>query len=127
MKIMGAIVDGVKRFGPPQVPLLAVFAMPDAPPAGAPTEMAAYVLRPAKVTKRGLFERYRRENPSAHVVVIADAQHAVCKSNPDQVQRDMESFLAGRQRYKAGVPERSVRFWRKADIPTSAPPALPRT
>jgi pimeloyl-ACP methyl ester carboxylesterase len=46
------------------------------------------------VTKPGLIERYRRGNPSAHVVVIPDAQHAVFKSNPDQVIREMDTFLA---------------------------------
>jgi non-heme chloroperoxidase len=94
MKIMDAIVNGVERFGAVQVPALAIFAMPEAAPPGAAPEMAAYVLGAAKVTKPGLIERYRRGNPSAHVVVIPDAQHAVFKSNPDQVIREMDTFLA---------------------------------
>jgi pimeloyl-ACP methyl ester carboxylesterase len=95
MKVMGAIVDGVKRFNTLQVPVLAIFAMPEAAPPGAPPEMAAYVLGAAKVTKPGLIERYRLGNPGAHVVLIAGAQHFVFKSNPDQVMREMESFFAG--------------------------------
>src|SRR4051812_13088895 len=85
MKIIAAIVDGVRRFNPLQIPVLAVFAMPEAAPPGAPPEIAAYALGVAKVTKPGLIERYRSGNPAAHVVLIAGAQHFVFKSHPDEV------------------------------------------
>jgi pimeloyl-ACP methyl ester carboxylesterase len=94
MKIISAIVDGVQRFSAVHVPVLAIYAMPEAAPPGAPPEIAAYVLGADKVTKPGLIERYRQGNPSARVVVIPNAQHFVFKSNPDQVIQEMDSFMA---------------------------------
>jgi non-heme chloroperoxidase len=96
-KIIDAIVDGVEKFDTLQVPVLAIFAMPEAAPPGAPPEMAAYVLGAGKITKPGLIARYRRGNPSAHVVLIANAQHFIFKSNPDEVSKEMQTFLAGLQ------------------------------
>jgi non-heme chloroperoxidase len=95
MKIMDAIVNGVKRFGTLQIPTLAIFAMPEAAPPAAPPEMAAYALGAGKITKPGLIERYRSGNPAAHVVLIPGAQHFIFKSHPDEVAREMEAFFAG--------------------------------
>ena len=47
-----------------------------------------------KAANAGLIARYRAGNPAAHVVVIANAQHAVFKSNPDDTAREMDAFLA---------------------------------
>lgn len=94
MKVMDAIVNGVKRFGALEIPALAIFAMPEAAPPGAPPEMAAYVLGAGKITKPGLIERYRSGNPLAHVVLIPGAQHFIFKSHPDEVAREMEAFFA---------------------------------
>jgi pimeloyl-ACP methyl ester carboxylesterase len=94
-KINQAIQDGIEKFGTLKVPVLAVFAAPHAPPPNAPSPaMLEYFTAVDKIANAGLAERYRKGNPEAHVVVLASVQHAMFKSNPGDVAREMEAFLA---------------------------------
>jgi pimeloyl-ACP methyl ester carboxylesterase len=94
-KINQAIQTGMQKFGTLKVPVLAIFASPHAPPPNAPSPaMLEYFTAVDRIANAGLAERYRAGNPDAHVVVIPNAQHAVFKSNSDEVVREMEAFLA---------------------------------
>jgi pimeloyl-ACP methyl ester carboxylesterase len=93
-KINQAIMDGMEKFGHLKVPVLAIFAAPHAPPPNAPSPaMLEYFTAADRIANDGLVERYRKGNPEAHVVVIPNAQHAVFRSNGDDVVREMEAFL----------------------------------
>jgi non-heme chloroperoxidase len=72
-------------------------APPHAPPPNAPSQAMLDYFKAveAKAGTPGLIERYRAGNPAAHVVVIANAQHAVFTSNPIDVAREMDAFMAG--------------------------------
>jgi pimeloyl-ACP methyl ester carboxylesterase len=95
VKINQAVQEGMEKFGSLKVPVLAIFASPHAPPPNAPSPaMLEYFTAVDRIANDGLAERYRRGNPEARVVVIANAQHAVFKSNTDEVMREMEAFLA---------------------------------
>jgi len=95
VKINQAILDGIEKFGSLKVPVLAIFASPHAPPPKAPSAaMLEYFTAVDKIANAGLAERYRAGNPKAHVVVMPNALHAVFRSNPDEVVREMEAFLA---------------------------------
>lgn len=94
-KINAAIFGGVEKFGALKVPVLAIFASPHAPPPNVPSPaMLEYFNTVDKIGNAGLIERYRAGNPAAHVVVIPNALHAVYKSNPDEVAREIEAFSA---------------------------------
>jgi non-heme chloroperoxidase len=97
MKIIAAVLDGTEKFGALKLPVLAIFVSPHAPPPNAPSQAMLDYLKAveAKAGTPGLIERYRAGNPAAHVVVIANAQHSVFKSNPDDVAREMDAFMAG--------------------------------
>lgn len=93
-KINEAIHGGMEKFGALKVPVLAIFAAPHAPPPNAPSPaMLDYFHAVEKIANTGLIGRYRAGNPAAHVVVIPNAQHAIFKSHPDQVAREMDAFL----------------------------------
>jgi hypothetical protein len=79
-----------------KVPALVIFVSPHAPPANVPSAaMLDYFKAVEKnADSAGQIERYRTGNPAAHVVVIANAQHAVFKSNPDDTAREIDAFLA---------------------------------
>jgi non-heme chloroperoxidase len=97
MKINAAIVEGVEKFGTLNVPVLTIFASPHAPPPNAPSPAMLEYFKAVEAKSGGpeLIARYRAGNPAAHVVVIANAQHAVFKSNADDVAREMDAFMAG--------------------------------
>jgi len=95
MKICAAIQDGMQKYGALKRPVLAIFVAPHVPPPNAPSPaMLDYFKAVDKAANAGLIARYRAGNPAAHVVVIANAQHAVFKSNPDDTAREMDAFLA---------------------------------
>ena len=76
--------------------MLTIFAAPHAPPPNAPSPAVLNYFKVVdKIGNAGLVERYKAGNPAAHVVVIANAQHAVFRSNPDEVAREMDRFLEG--------------------------------
>ena len=96
-KIIAAIMDGLEKFGTLKLPVLTIFASPHAPPPNPPSQaMLDYFMAvEAKAGNAGLIQRYHAGNPAAHVVVIPNAQHAVFKSHPDDVAREMDSFMTG--------------------------------
>jgi len=95
MRITSAIMEGVEKFGSVKVPALVFFVSPHAPPANTPSAaMLDYFKAVEKnADSAGQIERYRTGNPAARVVVIANAQHSVFKSNPDDTAREMDAFL----------------------------------
>jgi non-heme chloroperoxidase len=97
MKISTAIMEGTEKFGALKLPVLTIFASPHAPPPNPPSQamLDYFNAIEAKADNAGLIARYRAGNPAAHVVVIANAQHAVFRSNPDDVAREMDAFMAG--------------------------------
>jgi pimeloyl-ACP methyl ester carboxylesterase len=96
-KINQAILGGVQKFGSLKLPVLVIFASPHAPPPNPPSQaMLDYFYAVEKAADRaGMIERYRAGNPSARLVVIPNGQHAVFRSHPDDVVREMETFMAG--------------------------------
>lgn len=93
-KIAGAIEAGVEKFGTLPVPVLAIFATPKAEPSGVPAALFRYVHAAESASIETLIKNFHAGNPSAHIVRIANSQHAVFKSNPDQVEKAMDGFLA---------------------------------
>jgi hypothetical protein len=90
-----AILAGTQIYTDIRVPILAIFAVPHAPPASIlnnPTALAAFDVQEeasfgeqAKAFERGL--------PSARVVRLPHANHYVFFSNETDVLREMNAFL----------------------------------
>lgn len=93
MAVGQAIMTGEQEYPGLSVPVLAIYAWPHALAPNATPEMIATAKRHEDVND-GLIRRYQAGNPQAHVVRIANAQHAVFLSNPDDVEKDMRAFLA---------------------------------
>lgn len=93
--IADATMAGTQRYSNLRgVPVLAIFASPQAAPPGASDEMLASLQEQTRlqVEQIRLFEA---GNPAARVVRIANAQHAVFYSHPDDVKREMTAFIDG--------------------------------
>ncbi len=83
LRIFDAMGAGQEGFPALKVPVLAIFAIP-----------AQGVVSQTNVdARRAQIDRYRAGNPNARVVEIKDADHAVFRSHPQEVVREMEAFL----------------------------------
>lgn len=91
--IADAIIQGSQRYSDLKaIPVLAIFATPQARPPNAPPAMLASLERQEAAQIR-LIELFEAGNPAARVVRIANAQHAVFRSHPTQVASEITAFL----------------------------------
>lgn len=93
MKIITAINSGAQRFTELKVPILAIFATPQTLPPNMPAAVVDN-LKLQDAASEALVERFEAGNPSAHVVRLANARHDLFNSNPDDVLREMNAFMA---------------------------------
>lgn len=93
-KVGQAVIAGEQEYGSLSVPVLAIYASPHALPPS-PTPQMTEIRDKADKEADALIRRYQAGNPEARVVRIANAQHAVFLSNPDDVEKEMQPFLAG--------------------------------
>jgi non-heme chloroperoxidase len=93
-----AIMEGRELFTTIHVPALVIFADEDslAPASGDDPQARAQVARQALVKRRKELQvaAFKRQVPSARVVVIPHATHYVFRSNEDDVLREMNAFIA---------------------------------
>lgn len=94
--INAAIIRGFRIYRGVHCPTLAIFADPHAPPpqiAKDRAKAAAWLKRDQQGTTAWV-DSFQRGNPTAKVIRIPDASHMVFNSNPAQVLRAMNSFIA---------------------------------
>jgi non-heme chloroperoxidase len=90
-----AVMFGGEKFTAIHAPALAIFACPHNPRSvpGIGTDRAALIREDAaRCTAQS--DSFEKGNPADPVVRIANADHAVFNSNPQEVKRAMDSFLA---------------------------------
>ena len=91
--IADAIMQGSQRYSDlNDVPVLAIFASPQARPPNASAAMLASLER-QEAAQMKLIELFEVGNPNARVVRIANGQHAVFRSHPEDVLREMKAFI----------------------------------
>lgn len=91
-----AIMEGRERFTSIQAPALVIFAIdPNPIPGDDPQSHAAEVRQELAMHGKELqIEAFRRQVPSARIVLIPHATHYVFQSNEVQVLREVEAFIA---------------------------------
>ncbi len=85
-----AVFNGARKYTKIDVPILALFESPPFRPDGTPPEVRA-AANEQFATQAGRFEAGL---PSAHVVRLANARHALWLSNEADVLREMNAFMA---------------------------------
>ena len=91
-QVSDAIMKGVEQFTDVKPPILAIFAVDEPlPPGWTVEQQGAYQQLLAMGDEQ--IKRFEKDYPSARVVRIAHAQHAVFMSNSDEVQREMDNFM----------------------------------
>jgi non-heme chloroperoxidase len=93
-RIGAAVMAGGQKFTDLKAPVLAIFAAPHAPPPNLPEAMRGLFEMREAMTEAQI-KRFETGNPTAKVVRMADAQHAVFTSNPADVLRAMIAFIDG--------------------------------
>ena len=95
-----AILNGTQKYTKLPVPALAIYALPDAPGQLLPSDSmlqnnAAFAAARAQLhaMTRAQAAAFERGVPSARVVVLPHAKHAVFESNEADVLREMNAFL----------------------------------
>jgi pimeloyl-ACP methyl ester carboxylesterase len=91
-----AIVDGEEKYTRIAVPILAIFALPHRPQPVPGVDSATRAVLQARVDSFTAVSATAFENgvPSAHVIRIPNATHAIYRSNEADVLRAMKAFLA---------------------------------
>ena len=91
-----AIMEGREEFTSIRTPALVIFASDLSPIPGADPKSHAEEARQELLMagKKLQIEAFKRQVPSAHVVLIPHATHYVFQSNEAQVLREMEAFVA---------------------------------
>ncbi|RYG33345.1 MAG: alpha/beta hydrolase [Burkholderiales bacterium] len=93
--IADAISNGSQRYSDLKgIPILAIFASPQSMPPGVTGPMLTAMQKQAEHQVE-LIKRFEDGNPTARVVRIANAAHAVFRSHPQEVFREMTAFLDG--------------------------------
>jgi pimeloyl-ACP methyl ester carboxylesterase len=93
-RINTAILAGEQKYTDLKTPILAIFAAPTRTPPNVNDDMRALIEKQA-VPQEAQIKRFEAGNPTARVVRLPNAQHAVFNSNPDDVAREMNAFLEG--------------------------------
>jgi non-heme chloroperoxidase len=93
-RINDAILAGEQKYTALNAPILAIFASPRAmPPNPSKEEHAALAAYEGR--NEAQVRRFEAGNPRAKVVRLANAQHAIFLSNPEDVAREMNAFMDG--------------------------------
>lgn len=96
IRIDAAVIRGFRIYQGVRCPALAIFADPHAPPpqlANDPAKAAQFEQSDLEGTTR-FVDAFQQGNPGAKVVKIAGASHLVFQSNPSQVVRQINAFIA---------------------------------
>lgn len=90
-----AILEGEQRYTVLRVPVLAIYALPHRmPPEVAANPAIAKIWLAAQAEWPAQADAFERGVPTARVVRIANADHAVFDSNPSDVLREMNAFIS---------------------------------
>ncbi len=91
-----AIMEGRKSFTTIRVPALVIFATDPNPISGDDPQAHAQAVRQALMIreKKSQIAAWKRQVPSAHMVLIPHATHYVFRSNEADVLREMNNFIA---------------------------------
>lgn len=84
MTAADAVNMALAKYGPVATPVLAIFALPNK----SQNEMWNRL-------DAELVARFTAGNPKAKIVTIANGEHDIFNSDPDQVERDMKTFIEG--------------------------------
>lgn len=91
-RIAIAIMNGEQKYTGIKVPALALYAV-HAIPEKAPQKKDNVARQNAMAEAQA--NSFAAANPTARVVWLQKAEHAIWTSNPDEVEREMNAFLAG--------------------------------
>jgi len=94
MEPSDAVWAGIAKYGSPKVPMLVIYAHPQKIAATAPAALKA-MYADWERRSTALIKGFAAGNPKAKIVMIPKADHDVFNSNPDQVEREMKSFIDG--------------------------------
>lgn len=89
-----AVLAGVQKYGSVRAPALAIYALPKRVAANATAAERADKRAHDTIDGRTA-DLFARGNPKAKVVRIANSDHDVFNSNPDETARAMNSFMDG--------------------------------
>ena len=91
-----AIMEGRESFTTIHTPALVIFATDPSPVSGDDAQAHAQALRQALMVrdKKSQIAAWKRQVPSAHMVLIPHATHYVFQSNEADVLREMNAFIA---------------------------------
>jgi pimeloyl-ACP methyl ester carboxylesterase len=84
-----ALLAGEQKYTSLRAPILAIYAMPQR----CETDCESARNKARAAADLALADAFAAHNPSARVVKIADADHHIFESHPDDVQREMDAFL----------------------------------
>jgi non-heme chloroperoxidase len=91
-----AIMEGRESFTTIHAPALVIFATDPSPVSGDDAQAHAQALRQALMVrdKQSQIAAWKRQVPSAHMVLIPHATHYVFQSNEADVLREMNALIA---------------------------------
>ena len=93
IRVGEAIMHGARHYGPLKPPILAIYAVPKSVPSNASLEMRTRMTS-TDDSWVAQADAFAAAMPNARVVKIANSQDAVWLSNPAQVTKEMDDFLA---------------------------------
>ncbi len=93
-----AVISGEQKYTEIHDPVLAIYAVPHEPPATLAQDPKALAKADSADLARVMpqINAFKRGVPTAHVVLLAHANHYVFQSNETDVLREMQSFIDGR-------------------------------
>jgi pimeloyl-ACP methyl ester carboxylesterase len=91
-----AIMEGRERFTTIQAPALVIFGTDPSPVSGDGLQTHAQAVRQTLMMrdKKSQIAAWKRQVPSAHMVLIPHASHYAFHSNESDVLREMSDFIA---------------------------------
>lgn len=92
-RIAFAVMNGARKFGPSPVPMLAIYATTAIPETAPPKARALAESQNAATLVQA--DAFAQAHPKARIVRLANASHAVWRSNRADVLREMTAFLDG--------------------------------
>jgi non-heme chloroperoxidase len=92
-RIAIAVMNGEQKYTGIKVPALALYAVHAA--AETAPQAAKDDIARQNAAAKAQADAFAAANPSAHVVRLQKAEHAIWTSNPDEVEREMNRFMEG--------------------------------
>lgn len=93
-RVTSAILDGEGKFTHIDAPILALFALPPLEPPGLPDAVKKGFERMSRFAAVQA-DAFAAANPQARVVRLPNVPHYIFNSNPDDVEREMNTFMDG--------------------------------